>query len=89
MRETRIELQSGILKELDLEQGSAFARNDLVVLPLHDECWHVGALQVLSEVRFRERPDTVVVGLAPPIMPWRHQFSITPSNDLVPGRLNP
>ena len=29
MRETGIKLQSGLLKELDLEQGSAFVRNDL------------------------------------------------------------
>jgi hypothetical protein len=29
MRETRIKLQGGLLKELDLEQGSAFVRNDL------------------------------------------------------------
>jgi len=36
MRETRIELQSGVLKELDLEQSSAFVRNDLVVFALHD-----------------------------------------------------
>src|SRR5271167_4890485 len=65
MREARVELQSGILEELGLEEGSAFVRNDLVVLPLHYQRWHVDALQVLSEVRFRERLNTVVVGLGP------------------------
>ena len=65
MRETRIELQSGVLKELDLEQGSAFVRNDLVVFALHDERRHIDALQIFSEVRFRERLDTIVVGLGP------------------------
>src|SRR5262249_12200757 len=65
MRETRIELQSGLLKELDLEQGSAFVRNDLVVFALHDERWYFDALQVLGEVRFRERLDAIVVGLGP------------------------
>jgi hypothetical protein len=50
MRETRIELQSGVLKELDLEQGSAFVWNDLVVFPLHGERWYIDALQILSEV---------------------------------------
>src|SRR6516162_866783 len=65
MRETRIELQGRVLKELDLEQGRAFVRNDLVVFALHDKCWYIDALQVLSEVRFRERLDTVVVGLGP------------------------
>ena len=89
MRETRIELKSGVLKELHLEQGGAFVRNDLVVFALHDKCWHIDALQVLSEVRFRERLDAIVVGLGPPIMPWRHQFPITPSIGLAPGRLNP
>src|SRR5262249_22200713 len=65
VRETRIELQSGVLKELDLEQGSAFVRNYLVVFALHDERWHIDALQVLSEIRFRERLDTIVMGLGP------------------------
>src|SRR5262249_7907901 len=65
MREARVELQSGILEELDLEQGSALVRNDLVVVPLHDERWHIDVLQVLSEVCFRERLDTVVMSLGP------------------------
>src|SRR6516164_3665058 len=74
MRETRIKLQSRLLKELDLEQGSTFVRNDLVVFALHDERWYFDAFQVLGEVRFGERLDTIVVGLgsadhalAPPI----------------------
>ena len=87
MRETGIELKSGVLKELHLEQGSTFVRNDLVVFALHDERRYFDALQVLGEVRFGERLDTIVV--APPIMPWRHQFPITPSIGLAPGRLNP
>src|SRR5262245_50855815 len=37
MREARIELHSGFLEELDLKQGSAFVRNDLVVFALHDK----------------------------------------------------
>src|SRR5262245_53964161 len=75
MREAGVELQSGVLEELDLEQSSALVRNDLVIVPLHDERWHVDALQVLSEVRFRKRLDTVVMGfgpahhaLAPPVL---------------------
>ena len=65
MREAGVEFQSGILEELGLEQSSALVRNDLVIVPLHDERWHVNALQVLSEVRFRERFDAIVVGLGP------------------------
>src|SRR5215467_8005477 len=65
MRETRIELQSRVLKKLHLEHGSAFVRNDLVVFALHDERWYIDALQVLGEVRFRERLDAIVVGLGP------------------------
>ena len=34
MRESRIELKSVVLKELHLEQGSTFVRNDLVVFAL-------------------------------------------------------
>src|SRR6516165_10720346 len=67
MRETRIELQSGVLQELDLEQGGAFVRNDLVVFALHDERWYIDALEVLGEVRLRERLDTIVVGLGPAV----------------------
>src|SRR6516162_3237628 len=65
MRETGIELKSGVLKELHLEQGSTFVRNDLVVFALHDERRYFDALQVLGEVRFGERLDTIVVGLGP------------------------
>jgi hypothetical protein len=36
MRESGVELQSGVLEQLDLEQRSAFVRNDLVVVALHD-----------------------------------------------------
>src|SRR5215470_6941114 len=61
MRETRIELQSGVLEKLYLEQGSTFVRNDLVVFALHDERRYINALQVLSEVRFRERLDTTAL----------------------------
>ena len=65
MRETGIELKSGVLKEFHLEQGGAFVRNDLVVFALHDERRYFDALQVLGEVRFGERLDTIVVGLGP------------------------
>src|SRR5215471_18566652 len=65
MREAWVELQSGILEELDLEQSSALVRNDLVVVPLHDERWHIDVVQVLSQVCFRERLDTVVMSLGP------------------------
>jgi hypothetical protein len=87
-----IELQSGISKKLDLEQSSAFIWNDLIVFTLHDKRCYIDAFQVLSEVRFRERLDTIVMGqwaLAPPIMPWRHQILNKPSSGLSPGRLNP
>jgi hypothetical protein len=60
-----LHLARGVLKELDLKQGSAFVRHDLIIFPLHDECWHGDALQVLSEVRFGERLDAIVVGLGP------------------------
>lgn len=52
MWKTGIELQGWILKKVDLEQGGAFVRNDLVVFPLHDERRHVDALEVLGEVGF-------------------------------------
>jgi hypothetical protein len=48
MREAGIELKSGILEELDLEQGGAFVGNNLVVFPLNDECWQVEVFQVLG-----------------------------------------
>jgi hypothetical protein len=44
-----------MLEQLGLKKGCAFVRNHLIIVPLHDERWHVDALQILGEVRFRER----------------------------------
>lgn len=46
-----------------------------IVVPLHAQGWHADALQIVGEVRFRERLDAVVVSLravhhalAPPVI---------------------
>jgi len=65
VREAGVELQRRFLEQLDLEQGGAFVRNDLVVVPLHHERRHVDAFQILGKVCLRERLDAVVMGLGP------------------------
>ena len=89
VREARVDLQRTVFEELGREQRSVLVRDDLVVVPLHNERGYVDVLQILGEVGFGERLDAVIVGLAPPIMPWRHQFWMTPSSGFAPGRLNP
>src|SRR6516164_7501708 len=44
VREGGVELQSGVLDELGLEERRTFVRNDLVVVPLNYQRWHVDTL---------------------------------------------
>ena len=44
VREAGVELQSGLLEELRLKEGRALVRNDLVVIPLNYQRWHVDTL---------------------------------------------
>src|SRR5215469_756544 len=81
VREAGVDLQSGVLDELRLEERGTFVRNNLVVVPLNYQRWYVDTLQVLSQVRFRECLDAIVVGLgathhalAPPVIDYAIQW---------------
>src|SRR5262249_6222804 len=65
VREARIDFQRTVLEELVRKQRSVPMRNDLIIVPLHDERGYLDALQILGEVRFGERLDAVIVGLGP------------------------
>src|SRR5215831_7921867 len=65
VREAGVDLQRTVLEELVRKQRSVLVRNDLVIVPLHDERRYVDALQILSEVGFGERLDAVIVGFRP------------------------
>ena len=50
-----------------------------VVIAMHHQDRHGDLLQVFGEVRLGEGDDAVIMRLgASPIIPWRHQFQITP-----------
>ena len=74
-------------QQLRGEQCLVGNRRDLVVIAMHDQRGDIDRFQVLREVGFREGLDAVVVCLAPPIMPWRHQVSTTLCKVFAPGRL--
>ena len=63
MRVARVDLQRPALEKLDREQSRVLVRNDLVVVPVHHERRRLDGLQVLREIRLRERLDPLVMGL--------------------------
>src|ERR1019366_3804517 len=63
VREIWIDLQLGILDDLRGLQTCRADRDDLVIVAMQDEGWHVELLEVLRKIRLRESLDAVVVGL--------------------------
>jgi len=64
-------------------------RDDLIVVTMNDERGPVEALEVLGEVRRRERGNAIVGVLVPAVTPWRQKLSIMPCDGVVPRRLKP
>ena len=61
----------------------------LVVITLHHKGRHRDRFQIVGLVCLRESLDAFVVGERAPVIPWRHQFSMTPCEACAPGLLNP
>src|SRR6516164_6209509 len=92
VRKAGVDLQRAVLEEFDRQQGSVLVGNDLVVVAVHYERGYVDALQILSEVGFREHLDAVVMrlrpahhALAPPIRNDTFQRFCTRSVKAVEG----
>jgi hypothetical protein len=76
-RKALVGFQCAILQQLSRQRCRIGIRHDPVVSAMHYQDRH-GDLQVFGEVRLGEGDDAVIMRLAPPIIPWRHQFQITP-----------
>lgn len=75
VRQAWVDLQRAVLDELRGAQRRVCDRYDLIVVAVHDQYGDCDGLQVLGEVRFRERFDALVVrvrgahhALAPPVV---------------------
>jgi len=85
MGEAGIGLQRAVLHEFDGAGTRGVVGDDLVAVTVHGQDRHADLLQVLAVVLADELRDTLVLPLAPPIMPWRHQFAMTGSDASTPG----
>lgn len=55
-----IDLQNSIFDELRRMKRRSTDWNDLVVVAVNDQCWHIYLLQIFSEIRLRERFDAFI-----------------------------
>ena len=89
VRKSFVGLQRPVSQKLGGQRTRIRIGHDLIVLAVHHQHGHGDLLEVFGEIGLREGGDAVVVRLAPPIMPCRHQLAITASDFLAPGRLKP
>ena len=89
VRERFVRLQRPVPYEPGGQWSGVGVGDDLVIVAVHHQDRHRDLLEVLGEIGLGEGNDAVVFAFAPPIIPWRHQFSMIASDDSTPGRLKP
>ena len=84
VRKAFVDLQLGLLEQLRGQQRRVGDLHDLVVVAVHDQRWRVGRLWVLVKSVAENALIRSSCALAPPSIPWRHQFWMIPPDASTP-----